>query len=319
MGMRFTFAYDCTCGGRMTQEPRVTGKCVGDARGTSTVFGTFGELLQGVLYENDLDFLVTFPIACYTTATFQPDADSPAINVYPRYKHKALKLARLMLEQCACPLGGTLTLESSLPEGKGLASSSADLVATARAIGNYLGHEPQPSLIETLLRKIEPSDGVMYSSIVAFYHRKVQLRAQLGSLPSLTIVGIDEGGEVDTVAFNRIPKLFSAAKKQEYERLLAQLASAIQHKDVHTVGQIATQSALMNQKLQPKRTLDAMIAICRNVQGLGVIAAHSGTMLGLLLSPDAPTYRQQLIDARAACEALAGNVSIYHSLCFDEE
>jgi L-threonine kinase len=302
----------------MTQELRVTEKNVVGAHATSTVFGTFGELLQGVLYENDLDFLVTFPIACYTTATFQPDSDSSAINVYPRYKQKALKLARLMLEHCACPIGGTITLESSLPEGKGLASSSADLVATARAIGGYLGHEPHPALIEALLRKIEPSDGVMYSSIVAFYHRKVQLREQLGSLPSLTIMGIDEGGEVDTVEFNRIPKLFSAAKKQEYERLLAQLARAIQHKDVHAVGQIATQSALMNQRLQPKRTLDAMIAICRNVQGLGVIAAHSGTVLGLLLSPAAPNYRQQLIDARAACEALTGNVSIYHSLCFDD-
>jgi len=303
----------------MTQELRITGNCVGDTHGTSTVFGTFGELLQGVLYENDLDFLVTFPIACYTTATFHPDTANRAISVYPRYKQKALKLARLMLDHCACPIGGTIRLESSLPEGKGLASSSADLVATARAIGNYLGHEPHPALIETLLREIEPSDGVMYSSIVAFYHRKVQLREQLGSLPSLTIVGIDEGGEVDTVEFNRIPKLFSAAKKQEYERLLVQIASAIQSKDVSTVGQIATQSALMNQKLQPKRTLDAMIAICQSVRGLGVIAAHSGTMLGLLLSPDAPNYRQQLMDARAACEVLAGNVSIYHSLCFDEE
>jgi uncharacterized protein involved in propanediol utilization len=302
----------------MTQKPCVSGECVGDALGTSTVFGTFGELLQGVLYENDLDFLVTFPIACYTTATFQPDAASSTINVYPKYKQKALQLAQLMLEHCTCPLGGTITLESSLPEGKGLASSSADLVATARAIGSYLGREPPPALIETLLRQIEPSDGVMYSSIVAFYHRKVQLRAQLGSLPSLTIVGIDEGGEVDTVAFNRIPKLFSVAKKQEYEWLLAQLTSAIQHKDVRTVGQIATQSALMNQQLQPKRTLDALIAICQSLQGLGVIAAHSGTMLGLLLSPAAPTYLQQLKDARAACEALAGNVSIYNSLSFDE-
>ncbi|WP_202906816.1 hypothetical protein [Abyssisolibacter fermentans] len=34
--------------------------------GQGSCFGTFRELLQGVLYENDVDFLVTFPIECYT-------------------------------------------------------------------------------------------------------------------------------------------------------------------------------------------------------------------------------------------------------------
>ncbi|MEU2260959.1 hypothetical protein ABZ557_11885 [Streptomyces sp. NPDC019645] len=37
------------------------------------------------------------------------------------------------------PTGGVPTVDSVIPEGKGLAGSSADLVATARAVGQALG------------------------------------------------------------------------------------------------------------------------------------------------------------------------------------
>ena len=42
----------------------------------------------------------------------------------------------------------------------------------------------------------------MYGHVVAFYHRQVRLCRVLPELPPLTIVGIDEGGQVDTVDFN---------------------------------------------------------------------------------------------------------------------
>ena len=45
--------------------PRAAG-----ATGVSSAFGTFGELLQGVLPEEDGDFLVTLPVARWTMARF---------------------------------------------------------------------------------------------------------------------------------------------------------------------------------------------------------------------------------------------------------
>src|SRR4029079_11819053 len=101
-----------------------------------------------------------------------------------------------------------LELESNIPIGKGLASSSADLVATARAIDDCFKLGMSEEILKMFLRQIEPTDGVMYPGVVSFYHRQVQLREFLGQLPGLTIVSIDEGGEVDTVEFNKIPKPF---------------------------------------------------------------------------------------------------------------
>ncbi|MEU7650204.1 kinase [Streptomyces huasconensis] len=293
-----------------------TGRARAAGTGISTAFGTFGELLQGVLPEDDGDFLVTLPVARWTMASFQADPGSDAVRVWPPHKKKALRLTSMILQDCGLSVGGLLTLESTLPEGKGLASSSADLVATARAVANALGEPMPPRRIESYLARIEPTDGVLYSSIVAFHHRSVRLRALLGSLPSMTVVSIDEGGAVDTVDFNRIPKPFTDSDKREYARLLDRITRAVAERDLPEVGRVATRSARMNQVLRHKQQLDAMIGICEDVGGLGVVVGHSGTTLGILLDTADPSFVGKLASSAQACERLAGNVTVYRTLSF---
>lgn len=295
-------------------EPRVRTTAV---TGCSTSFGTFGELLQGVLPDQK-DFLVTLPIARWSTARFEVDPATTEVTVTPAHKTKALRAARILLDACGAGIGGRLTVDSGLPEGKGMASSSADLVATVRAVGNALGMTVSPELAESVLRDIEPTDGVMYPGIVAFYHREVRIREVLGSLPPLTVVGVDEGGAIDTVAFNRIPKPFSDKDKREYASLLDEMSGAIRASDVATVGRIATRSAELNQQLRPKRLLDEVIDVCRAAGGLGVVTAHSGTTLGVLLDDRDPGYPDRLAFAANALRMLAGNATVHRALCFGQ-
>ncbi|ATL86848.1 GHMP kinase ATP-binding subunit [Streptomyces malaysiensis subsp. malaysiensis] len=286
--------------------------------GVSTAFGTFGELLQGVLPGGD-DFLVTLPIARWSVATFRSDPAAHRLRVVPDHKHKARRLLSMILADNPVPAGGVLVLESTLPEGKGFASSSADLVATARAVGNALGIGMPPSRIESYLRRIEPTDGVLYDGIVAFDHRRVELRRTLGALRPMSVVGVDEGGTVDTVAFNRLPKPFSDTDRQEYERLLARLTAAVRNGDLAEVGAVATRSAVLNQALRPKRTLDRMIAVCEEIGGLGVVVAHSGTSLGVLIDRADPHWARKVVRASRGCFALAGNVTTYVTLGFRQD
>ncbi|MFE0173360.1 kinase [Streptomyces sp. NPDC059002] len=293
----------------------------GPARtGVGTAFGTFGELLQGVLPEDDGDFLVTLPVARWTMATFRTGSASGELEVRPHHKTKALGLARMIAD--AAPRGtrpdrgGVLTVSSVIPEGKGLASSSADLVATARAVGRALDVPMPPVRIERLLSRIEPTDGVLYPAIVAFHHRTVRLRAVLGSLPAMAVVGIDEGGSVDTVDFNRIPKPFTPADRRAYADLLDRLTRAVRTHDLAEVGRIATRSALMNQRLRHKSSLEPMRAVCREVGGLGVAVGHSGTTLGVLLDATDPAYTRRVTAAAQACAEFAGGVEVYRTLSF---
>ncbi|MFG2648358.1 kinase [Streptomyces sp. NPDC048436] len=288
--------------------------------GVGTAFGTFGELLQGVLPEEDGDFLVTLPVARWTMATYRHDPRSREVQVHPAGKTKALQLARtigkLAARKTGAATGGTLHVNSVIPEGKGLASSSADLVATARAVGQALRVEMPPSRIERLLAEIEPTDGVLYPAIVAFHHRSVRLRDVLGTLPVMAVVGIDEGGSVDTVDFNRLPKPFTLADRHEYARLLDRLSCAVRRRDLAEVGRVATRSAQMNQLLRHKWSLEPMREICREVGGLGVAVAHSGTTLGILLDTRDPSYTQRVSEAARACGELAGGVTVYRTLSF---
>jgi uncharacterized protein involved in propanediol utilization len=288
----------------------------GEVIASAAAFGTFGELLQGALPDGT-DFLVTLPIARWSTAHFLFDPAAAAVHACPADRSKSRRLAEMMLDRYRSPGGGVLRLVGELPVGKGLASSSADLVATARAVGRALGVDPGPAEIEDLLRPIEPSDGVMYPGVVAFHHREVRLRVQLGHLPPLTVVSIDEGGEVETVGFNRRPKDYSVQDKLTYERLLSEVSAAIRQGDAATIGQVATQSACMNQRLCPKRTLKQMLAVCEAVDGLGVVAAHSGTVLGILLSDTVPDHEGRLEKARLACSELAETVCVDRCLPTD--
>src|SRR5258708_7380164 len=121
----------------------------------------------------------------------------PDVLVFPPEKQKAQMLARQILEQYALPPGGRLILQSELTIGKGLASSSVDLVATTKAISSCFHVQVDAAVLATLMCQIEPSDGVMYPGAVTFHHRQGLLREFFGVLPPLTILGIDEGGALD--------------------------------------------------------------------------------------------------------------------------
>ena len=285
--------------------------------GGGHAFGSFGELLQGAL-PGDIDFLVTFPIDRGSRVRFRLDPGGE-LRVFPSHKWKALALARMLMEAAGCDGGGTLLVDSELPVGKGLASSSADLVATARVLGQVLGLDMSPPLIEGWLRRIEPTDGVMYPGVVAFEHRRVRLRAFLGTLPPVTVIAVDEGGQVDTVAFNGRREPFSEAEKREYARMLDRLTAAVWAADLAEVGAVVTRSALLNQRVLPKRNLDAMLAICREARAPGVVCAHSGTVIGIMLADQQEDHQPRLAQVRSACELLPGTVSVFHSKSFDAE
>src|ERR1700730_428827 len=101
--------------------------------------GTFGELLQGVLLQGTRTrhFLVTLPITHGTTARYAADPELSDVHVLPTHKVKSRQRPHIPLERCELPRAARRELLSQLPEGKGRASSSAHLVATARALAAH--------------------------------------------------------------------------------------------------------------------------------------------------------------------------------------
>ncbi|MES0039745.1 hypothetical protein NKJ74_31825 [Mesorhizobium sp. M0046] len=276
--------------------------------------GTFGELLQGQLpvgsVPRDPHFLVTMPIAVFARAHFMPISGTGSVTVYPSHKVKAKRLAEKLVVAIGAS-GGILLLQSELPEGKGLASSSADLVATARSIACCFNRRIRTSLIEKLMAEIEPSDGVMYPGVVAYQQRACGLLSFLGQMPPLAIVGIDEGGAVETVDYDQRRGEISAGHRAEYRELLDRVRIAVPRGDTATIGRIATASALLHQERTPKKYLDSMLKASEATGALGVIVTHSGTMVGILLDRMAADFPRKLRSVLAQVSPFDKSPKIY--------
>ena len=281
--------------------------------GTGMANGTFGELLQGSLQKDTDHFLVTLPIRKFSRVVFTPDMSSKVVTVTPGHKTKSRDFVQKLIDCCQFDFGGHLSIESELPEGKGMASSSADLIAAARAVESSLDRPIPMNLILTFMRAIEPTDGVMYPEFVTFFHRRVELGCRLGAPSPLKIVAIDEGGQIDTIDYNRRNYLFTERECAEYAELLKTLESAILRDDLAELGRVTTRSSILNQERSPKRYLDRIIGIGKKVRALGVVVTHSGPCLGLIF-PDAPAYQRQIGLAINALSNLTDNVFVVDSL-----
>jgi L-threonine kinase len=280
------------------------------SRAAVSLPGTCGELVQGTL--DGTPFLVSCPIGLFSTVEVRLDGEGVLRG--PKDAPKAMAAVHSALRYLGRPeRGGSLRIRSRLPRGKGYASSTADVAGAIAAVAAALDGEIPPEAAARLALEIEPSDSTMFPGLALMDHRGGRLFEPLGSAPPLALIVVDEGGTVDTLEFNRrldtmALRLLAGRHREALETLKRGLAS----RDWYAVGQAATLSALANQEILPKALWEPVRAIARDLGALGVCAAHSGTLLGLLLDPsaqdlkDAVRYARRRLPARgvAVCAHL---------------
>ncbi|WP_100402659.1 GHMP family kinase ATP-binding protein [Bacillus sp. FJAT-42315] len=262
--------------------------------GIGKCFGTFGELAQGEI--DGQPFLFTFPSPLYSEARFTPARVGSLIG-----ETKGKKLALMAAEQTLRMLGrspsGYLSITSSIPVGKGMASSSADIVATIRAVTASLGVTLSAKEEAVIAASIEPTDGVMYRGITAVNQQTGQLFHEFPYAPELVCIGFDSGGKVNTRAFHRDKKNYSKAEKQLLEQLFSEMKLGLIDGDVARILQAATASSQVNERFLPKPNIRLFVDLATELHG-GVIIGHSGTVIGLLLDRQDPFLlekRQEVI------------------------
>lgn len=248
--------------------------------GKGSCNGTFGELVQGCMGERP--FLITLPIpSLRSEAVFIPDQCVSGIRVIDA-KRKARKAGELLFQQFGIKGGGFLEIESNIPVGKGLASSSADMVAALKAIADSYDLPLTTEIISFIAAAIEPTDGVMYEEVVAYDYIHGELIESFGELPPFILVGMDMGGEVNTVEFNQFPKGYIHTEYKQFLTAYQLVREGIRKKDLSFIFKAATMSARINQGILPKPFFKEVETVAQAFNG-GIVAAHSGTMLGILI------------------------------------
>jgi len=273
--------------------------------GQGTCHGSFGELLQGVL-PGRKKFLVNLKIKNTSRARVHltPSAYSNAKEAqfaesYRSYS-KSYKVVRNILVDIGRHDDCYLEMESDIPVGKGCSSSTADMVASIQALASSLSLALKPNYISRMLTEIEPNDGLHHPGTSAYHHTTGELIARFDYVPPLYILGVDFGGMIDTVEFNRTLFTWTEAEMKHYAALLDEAQKSLREKDIDGLCRIATESTLLWQKVNPKHRLESVMQFMRNTGGLGIVNTHSGTYLGILYQDGVGDLNEVLRNAESA-------------------
>ncbi|OQW91216.1 MAG: hypothetical protein BWK78_05230 [Thiotrichaceae bacterium IS1] len=275
---------------KMTTEKRV---------GYGKSFASFGEIVQGRL-SNGEDFLVTIPIDMWSICELSYEPIAGNSFVIAKFS-KSQEVAEQMLEVLGMTRGAKITIEftRNIPIGKGLSSSTADMLAVVRAFQEVFGILVTETFISRLFAKIEPHDALHYPMSAVYNHRQGHLLNKLGYIPNFNIIAVDAGGELSTVEYNKHLN-FSQEILGEYDQLYQNLLLAFTRKDDREIAHCARQSAELHVKRTRNQFLDKILKYTAQLDIIGVLATHSGTCAGLLLAGDASEVQISQLVTEAA-------------------
>lgn len=235
-----------------------------------------GEFIQGKIGIDDA--LISCPIDIYSTAIIKrgkqttkllekvQKAIEATINYYDVDKEVLSDLS--------------IDINTSLPYGKGYATSTSEMVAVIVAISKYLKKEITPIEVAQICVAIEPTDSIMFKGIALFKHLKCELLdsvdlkipyniAILELAESISTVGLREQGafKIDTRDSTDIFKTF----------LLG-----ISNKKIDYIRNSMLSSALGNQNILEKKFIKEINEMAILDNAIGINVAHSGSIVGVM-------------------------------------
>ncbi|ASS74672.1 hypothetical protein CIG75_06600 [Tumebacillus algifaecis] len=266
-----------------------------------------GEILQGKFYDRDGTLrrgLVTLPCDRYQAgAHFVPDG-SGMLTVEPAFKKKALRAVRVTLDHLKeLKVGGRLIVDSDIPEGWGLGSSTGDVVAAIMAVADALEIELTEEHVGALAVESETAaDSIMFIDRAVLFAQRDGLVIEDfgGQFPSFEVLGFNtepNSNGVDTLAFE--PANYNMHEIDRFVKLRDIMRQAVQLQDAKLLGQVATESSEINQFYLPKLRFDDMQKLAQEIDSVGLQMAHSGTVGGFIFDPGTALLDEKMAEASA--------------------
>lgn len=239
-----------------------------------------GELIQGWILGSEK--LVSCPVDWYSTVAVT--AAPPLVNERP--------LSRAMVERVLAhwqyPAHWSneirVDVRSSIPVAKGMASSTADIAATAVATAHHLGHSLDETTLAQLCVSIEPTDSTIFHQLTLFDHNNAVTQIACEPPPPIDLLVLESPVTLRTQDYHRLPrqqKLIASSATLQQAWNLVQEACITQNP--LRLGEAATLSAIASQTLLPKPGFTALLSLVEECDLYGLNVAHSGSVVGLML------------------------------------
>ncbi|MFT9493687.1 cobalamin biosynthesis protein [Anaerosolibacter sp.] len=254
-----------------------------------------GELLQGMIGTNEK--LISYPVDIFSQVVIEE-------RKKPKRDMRRKKAIEAMYKTLAYfgesqETGDSLSIEiqSDIPIAKGMASSTADIAATAAATAALFGKRLEGDTLAKICVSIEPTDSTIYEGLTLFDHlRGIRLESFDWS-PEVDVIILESDHILDTQVFRKSDYSKERMEIQpRVEEAFRTFKEGALKKDLSLLGMAATISALANQRILPKHQLEEIIETANQHGCLGVNVAHSGTVVGILMERD-KTDAQQIKQA----------------------
>ncbi len=246
-----------------------------------------GELFQGRILGKEK--LISYPVNLYNYLTLEKRRGK-AFNIKKENRFYNLPDKMLsLIKTAACDLGVTTSLLAEyswqhrqlIPAGKGLASSTADLMLALTALSLISRQMLSYQDILDYLTAIEPTDSIIFPELTLLEQNNGSYWQQIGQPEGkVKVFALAQRGFCDTLNHrklrNKIPDV------TESWQLFQQ---GVEEQDWFLIGKAATFSARAWQQHLYYPGLEKIITLAEKKGCLGVNIAHSGNVLGILYQP----------------------------------
>ncbi len=257
-----------------------------------------GEFVQGIT--KDKEYLSSYAIDKYSIVTLE-EKKCEVKNGPSKSRHAIEKV----FEHFNIPIKDSknisIEINTQIPIGKGMASSTADIGATIKATLELIGRDLDEYEISKLATKIEPTDSIYIRENTIFNPLTGQVIKSLGCLEKGKVLILEPDSTLNTKLirqksnYNEL-KLNNKGVIKEAFKLLEE---GIKKNDLKIVGDACNLSSIANENIHKKEHLKKIIEISKEYGAYGVNIAHSGTVIGILLEDDMNEYylKRKLIDS----------------------
>lgn len=252
------------------------------------VYAKPGELMQGELPGHQ-SFLLSNKSSCIFKST---TVILPAFSAIPLPLGKKSEAAvslfweGLSTEQKKTDLKQLhISQSSNIPTGKGLSSSSADVLGILSALNQFYKTDYSAEKLYSLAASIEPTDPCLHTEHLLLNQRKGEILKTFDPRPfQLIYFDSDPEAIVDTIDFSKTV-CYKPAQHQHFQALYEHMVSAWKQNDYTVFYHCIRSSAEINNCYLPKKNFHVLydFAMSKNI---GLFVAHSGTYIGLVIAPD---------------------------------
>lgn len=239
-----------------------------------------GELIQGWILGGEK--LISCPVNWFSHVSVTDG--TPMVNERPRMR----QMLNSVIAYLDLPIDSqdALRIEyiSTIPIAKGMASSTADIAATAQATARHFGTSLDEATLARLCVQLEPTDSTLFHQLTLFDHQTAKTQIASNWQPSIDILILESPHTLNTADYHRLDRQSSLLNNADVLEKAWRLFCTAANEDNHAkLGEACTLSAIASQQTLNKLAFNELLTIVEDEGVYGLNVAHSGSVVGLLL------------------------------------